>query len=250
MFADIPLAAGQKRRTIMEKTTQRVRNLAIAVAYGRSGRAHRLPERGRTMAGLIYEGFGNYERTISTESESAQQWFNQGMQLMYGFNHDEAIRSFEQAAVPTRRSPMPWWGIAYCNGININDPEMTDERSRSAWEASQKALERIAAASPVEAALIEAVAERYAWPARRRSWPALDHRAMPTRWRRVYEEFPNDPDVAALFAEALMDLQPWDYWTDEGEPRLAEPKSLSASSSGPRDPPAAPGCKPLLDSRH
>ena len=96
---------------------------------------------------LMYEGFGNYERLISTDSESAQAWFNQGMQLMYGFNHDEAIRSFERAAAEDPSNPMPWWAIAYCNGININDPEMNEERSRLAWNASQEALSRLDSAT-------------------------------------------------------------------------------------------------------
>lgn len=73
-----------------------------------------------------YAGFGNYQRPIATESETAQTFFNQGMQLLYGFNHDEAIRSFEKAAQADPTSPMPHWGIAYANGININDPAMTE----------------------------------------------------------------------------------------------------------------------------
>ncbi|MBD3851127.1 MAG: hypothetical protein IFK93_07510 [Acidobacteria bacterium] len=193
-----------------------VRSHAIAVVIAGAvvliGCQKEAPENGA----LIYEGFGNYERKISTDSEAAQQWFNQGMQLMYGFNHDEAIRSFERAAAADPLSPMPWWGIAYCNGMNINDPEMTEERSRIAWEAAQEALARIEAASPVEAALVQAVAQRYAWPA------PEDRGELEQKYadamEAVYEEFPGDPDVAALFAEALMDLQPWDYWNDAGEP--------------------------------
>jgi tetratricopeptide (TPR) repeat protein len=165
----------------------------------------------------IYEGFGNYERAISTRSSSAQQWFNQGMQLMYGFNHDEAIRSFEQAAAADPDAAMPWWAIATCQGININDPEMTEERSRRAWEASQEALTRIESASPVEAALVRAVSQRYAWPSPEDRRP-LDERYADAM-QAVYEEYSTDPDVAALFAEALMNLQPWDYWTDAGAPR-------------------------------
>jgi tetratricopeptide (TPR) repeat protein len=168
------------------------------------------------IGALIYEGFGNYERLISTESESAQQWFNQGMQLMYGFNHDEAIRSFEQAAAADPSSPMPWWGIAYCNGTNINDAEMSEERSRDAWNAAQEALARIDGAPPVEAALARAVVRRYSWPAPE-DRGELDQRYADAM-EAVYWEFPEDPDVAALYAEALMDLQPWDYWTDAGEP--------------------------------
>jgi tetratricopeptide (TPR) repeat protein len=165
----------------------------------------------------IYDGFGNYQRPISTRNATAQQWFDQGMQLTYGFNHDEAIRSFERAADADPETAMPWWGIAYCQGININDPEMTEERSRRAWEASREALERIEAASPVEAALVEAVAERYAWPAPEDRGP-LDQ-AYADAMQAVYEEFPDDPDVASLFAESLMNLQPWDYWADDGEPK-------------------------------
>ncbi|MFT5233715.1 MAG: hypothetical protein ACI9UQ_001754, partial [Candidatus Krumholzibacteriia bacterium] len=80
----------------------------------------------------LYEGFGNYERPITTDSEESQRYFNQGMQLMYGFNHDEAVRSFQQAALLDDKAAMPWWGIAYCRGININDPEMNEERSENA----------------------------------------------------------------------------------------------------------------------
>ena len=149
----------------MKKTTRMVRLIAIAVVTAGGVVWTGCREQAPGNGALIYEGFGNYERKISTESAEAQQWFNQGMQLMYGFNHDEAIRSFEQAAAADSSSSMPWWGIAYCNGMNINDPEMTEDRSRNAWEAAQKGLARIDAASPVEAALVKAVAQRYAWPA-------------------------------------------------------------------------------------
>ncbi len=200
----------------MVDSMKSVRSHAIAVVIAGAvvliGCQKEAPENGA----LIYEGFGNYERKISIDSEAAQQWFNQGMQLMYGFNHDEAIRSFERAAAADPLSPMPWWGIAYCNGMNINDPEMTEERSRIAWEAAQEALARIEAASPVEAALVQAVAQRYAWPAPEDRGELEQNFA--DAMEAVYDEYPGDPDVAALFAEALMDLQPWDYWNDAGEP--------------------------------
>jgi len=200
----------------MVDSMKSVRSHAIAVVIAGAvvlfGCQKEAPDNGA----LIYEGFGNYERPISTDSEAAQQWFNQGMQLMYGFNHDEAIRSFEQAAAADPLSPMPWWGIAYCNGMNINDPEMTEERSRIAWEAAQEALARIEAASAVEAALVQAVAQRYAWPVPEDRGELEQNYA--DAMEAVYDEYPGDPDVAALFAEALMDLQPWDYWNDAGEP--------------------------------
>lgn len=201
----------------MRGTLQTVRYSILSIvslaAVLTTGCQKNAPENGA----LIYEGFGNYQRVISTDVAPAQEWFNQGMQLMYGFNHDEAIRSFEQAAAADPANPMPWWGIAYSLGININDPEMTEERSRLAWEASQEALQRIDGASPVEVALVEAVAQRYAWPAPE-DRSDLDQRYADAM-QSVYEEFPGDPDVAALFAESLMNLQPWDYWTDAGEPK-------------------------------
>jgi len=170
-----------------------------------------------TNGARMYDGFGNYDRTITTDSRSAQQWFDQGMQQMYGFNHDEAIRSFEQAAVMDDTAAMPWWGISYCQGININDPAMTDERSRLAREAADNALERLDDESAVERALVKAVSTRYEYPAPEDRVP-LD-KAYADAMSGVYSSFPNDPDVASLYAESLMNLQPWDYWENDGSPK-------------------------------
>jgi len=165
----------------------------------------------------LYDGFGNYERPIQTDSDSAQTWFNQGMQLLYGFNHDEAIRSFEMAAQKDPDSPMPWWGIAYAHGININDPAMTEERSRLARAAADKAMERIDNGTPAEQALVRAVDARYVYPAPE-DRSELD-RAYAREMGTAYRAFPNDPDVASLYAESMMNLQPWDYWEADGSPK-------------------------------
>src|SRR5690606_2221490 len=153
----------------------------------------------------LYDGFGAYGRAVTTSSPQAQMWFNQGIQLLYGFNHDEAIRSFRRAAEIDPSCAMAYWGIAYASGLHIHDPEMTERQSRQAWEATQQALARLEHASPVEQALIHAVAQRYAWPI-----PAdrshLD-RAYADAMEQVWKQFPNDPDVGALFAESLMNLQ-------------------------------------------
>jgi len=164
-----------------------------------------------------YPGFAGYERAISTDSGAAQRWFDQGMQLLYGFNHDEAIRAFEEASAHDPSAAMPYWGIAYAHGININDPQMTEERSRAAYAAARGAQDRLDGSTPVERALVEAIGARYAWPApedRR----ALDE-AYADAMQAAYKSFPDDPDVASLYAESLMNLQPWDYWTDGGEPK-------------------------------
>ncbi|MBL9119557.1 MAG: hypothetical protein JNL80_06570 [Phycisphaerae bacterium] len=165
----------------------------------------------------LYPGFDGYERTIATDSPEAQRWFNQGMQLLYGFNHDEAIRSFRRSADLDSRSAMGAWGEAYARGLHINNPAMGEEQSRLAFEATRVALSRVDHATPVEQALVRAVAMRYAWPAPKDRAP-LD-RAYATAMSEVYRAFPDDPDVGALYAESLMNLQPWDLWTPEGEPK-------------------------------
>jgi tetratricopeptide (TPR) repeat protein len=165
----------------------------------------------------LYEGFGNYKRPVTTSSPEAQAWFDQGIQLLYGFNHDEAIRSFQKAADIDPDCPMAWWGVAYANGLHINNPVMGEAKSRAAYAAAQEAMKRIDKASPVEQALIRAVDKRYA------AEPPQDRRPLDEAYAAAMEEawkaFPNDPDVGSLFAESLMNLQPWDYWTHDGQPK-------------------------------
>jgi tetratricopeptide (TPR) repeat protein len=164
-----------------------------------------------------YDGFGMYHRGVSTSSAEAQQWFDQGMQLLYGFNHDEAIRSFHEAARLDPSCAMAWWGVAYAAGLHINNPVMSDEANRLAYDAAQKALALQHNATDPERALIRAVAARYAWPA------PPDRRPLDEAYAAGMEEarraYPSDPDIGSLYAEALMDLQPWDYWTPAGEPK-------------------------------
>jgi tetratricopeptide (TPR) repeat protein len=170
-----------------------------------------------TNEARLYAGFDGYQRAITTDSAEAQALFDQGMQLMYGFNHDEAIRSFQAAAALDPASPMPWWGIAYSHGININDPEMGEARSKAAREAADEALKRLETGSSVEKALVQAVSARYEWPAPEDRFP-LDQ-AYAEKMAEVYAAFPEDQDVGVLYAESLMDLQPWDYWDNDGKPR-------------------------------
>lgn len=165
----------------------------------------------------LYQGFGDYHRTITTNSIEAQKWFDQGMQLLYGFNHDEAIRSFHTAAVIDPDAAMPWWGIAYAHGININDPQMTEERSKAAREAADKALSLIEHATLTEAALVNAISARYEYP-HPTDRSKLDQ-AYADAMGEAYAAHPGDADVGAIFADSLMNLQPWDYWDNEGNPK-------------------------------
>jgi tetratricopeptide (TPR) repeat protein len=188
---------------------------------------------------LLYEGMGDHTRTISTNSPEAQAYFNQGLQLTFGFNHDEAIRSFRRAAELDPSAPMPWWGIAYCNGININDPAMNEQRSRDAWDAVQAAQTRSDRASAAERALINALATRYAWPAPE-DRAELD-RAYADAMQTVYEQFPGDADIAAFYAESLLNLQPWDYWTLAGEPKGRAEEIVAVLEGALRVNPVHPG---------
>ncbi len=165
----------------------------------------------------LYEGFGNYTRKVTTTSPEAQKWFDQAMQLLYGFNHDEAIRSFQRAAQIDPDCAMAWWGVAYANGLHINNPAMSEQKSRAAYAAAQEALRRLDNETDVEKALVNAVAKRYAEqpPEGRRPLDEAYAAAMEDAWKA----HSHDPDVGALFAESLMNLQPWDYWTHAGEPK-------------------------------
>lgn len=167
----------------------------------------------------LYEGFGGYTRSVRTSSPEAQVWFDQGIQLLYGFNHDEAIRSFQEAARLDPDCLMAWWGCAYAAGIDINNPNMSKEEGRLAFDAAEEAQRcaKLPGADPTEASLAHAVRARYAWPMpkERRELDEAYAAGMEAAWKA----HSNDPDVGAVYADALMNLQPWDYWTRSGEPK-------------------------------
>jgi tetratricopeptide (TPR) repeat protein len=165
----------------------------------------------------LYEGLGAHARPVATSSPEAQRYFDQGLAFLYAFNHDEAIRSFAHAGALDPGCAMAWWGVAYANGPHINNPVVPEERAKAAWEALSRARAAAAKARPVEQALIEALAARYALPQPEDRKP-LDQ-AYADAMRKVWTAHPKDPDVGALFAEALADLRPWDLWTPEGEPQ-------------------------------
>src|SRR5262249_14909056 len=155
-----------------------------------------------------YPGLSSFTRKITTSSPDAQSYFTQGLCFLYAFNHDEAIRSFEQAAKIDPNCSMAYWGIAIANGPHINNPAVPPEREKAAWEALNNAKKNAAAATAAEKALIAALVKRYANPQPDDRKP-LDE-AYAAAMREVYQRFPDDADVGALFAEALMDLRPWD----------------------------------------
>ncbi len=173
----------------------------------------------------LFNDLGTYQRAISSDSELAGRYFTQGLVLAYGFNHAEALRSFQEASRQDPTCAICAWGEAYVLGPNINKP-MDDADVPAAYAAAQRALSLAAGASPVERALVEAMAARYA-PAPVPDRTHLDL-AYADAMRGVAARFPDDVDVQAIFAEALMDTMPWDYWESPDTPRPATREVLAA----------------------
>jgi tetratricopeptide (TPR) repeat protein len=168
---------------------------------------------------------GEFHRPVTTKIAEAQRWFDQGLVLCFGFDQEVARLSFERAAQADPMCAMAFWGKAYASGPHINNPAMDEEGSRIAHEAAQWALDLSIYATDVERALIIALNQRYAWP------PPADRaeldRAYADAMREVWHAHPNDADIGALFAEALMDLRPWDLWSADGEPRPETPEVIA-----------------------
>lgn len=163
----------------------------------------------------LFDNLGNSHYPISTANPLAQRYFDQGLTLAYGFNHAEAARSFREAARLDPNCAMCYWGVALVLGPNINAP-MEDSAVSQAWQAIQTAIALSPSASEKERAYIQALARRYA-PDPGRDRANLDL-AYADAMREVARRYPDDLEGATLFAEALMDTTPWDYWEGSGEP--------------------------------
>jgi tetratricopeptide (TPR) repeat protein len=186
----------------------------------------------------LYTDLGNHGYAITAASPEVQQYFDQGLRLMWAFNHAEAIRAFNEAARLDPNCAMCYWGVAYSYGPNINAP-MDSASGVAAYEAVQRAQQLTAQATDVERALIDALARRYAAtpPADR----AVLDSAYATAMVDVRRRFPADQEVASLSAEALMDLSPWYYWNADGTPRPATPDIISSLEQVIQDNPNHPG---------
>lgn len=171
-----------------------------------------------------YYDLGHYWRPVSTSSEPAQLWFDRGLVWTYGFNHEEAVRCFERALEYDPACAMAHWGVAYASGPNYNKPwEAFDDDDLGAtvprsFSAAERAQDLVREDRPVERALINALSSRY---------PTAEPSADLSVWndnyaaamRHVYRRHGDDLDVAALFAEALMNRTPWELWNlATGEP--------------------------------
>jgi tetratricopeptide (TPR) repeat protein len=185
----------------------------------------------------LIEGLNNVGLPVTTSSTKAQKYFNQGLALTYGFNHDGAIRSFRAAQVLDPECAMCFWGEAFAHGPNINAP-MAPAANAKAVEAAERAMTLRKKATPLERDLIGAIALRYSNTEADR--PALDLKYA-TAMQRVAADYPDNDDVAVLAAEAIMDTHPWDYWeadrrTPKGEIGIAVKMVEGVLSRNPNHP--------------
>jgi tetratricopeptide (TPR) repeat protein len=165
---------------------------------------------------ILHSGTGPHKRPVVIAEGKARQFFDQGLNFLYAFNHGEAKRSFRTAAKYDPDSAMAWWGIAMANSPHINSMGVSPQEEQEAHEALQKAMLQIERARAVDQALIRAAVTRFQHPqpADRNPLNVAYAEAM----EKVWKEFPNDADVGALYAESRMNLRPWDLWTADGKP--------------------------------
>jgi tetratricopeptide (TPR) repeat protein len=177
--------------------------------------AQHSPMASDTPPATLLSGMGSLHHPISTSNVEAQRFFDQGLTLIYAFNHDEAERSFRRAAELDPQAPMPWWGIAIALGPNYNDPG-NPEKEKAAYDAIQKAKSLSVAGSENERAYIEVLALRYS------SDPNADLKKQAHDYSRgmgdLAKRYPDDPDAATIYAESMMDLRPWGLWKLDGTP--------------------------------
>jgi tetratricopeptide (TPR) repeat protein len=190
----------------------------------------------------LFDGLGAFHRPVTTPSPEAQRYFDQGMRFIWAFNHDEATRSFARAAEIDPKCASCFWGVALTLGPNYNMPLMADARARAGWEALGKARANMAAATPVEQALIEALAKRFDGPTPldpSNSAPLLA--AYVEAMEGVARRFPADMDVLTLLAEGLMNTNPWKLWSADGKPGPGTPAILEALEKVLANDPKHPG---------
>ena len=184
-----------------------------------------------TAGAPLFGGMGDYHRDITTDSEGAQRYFDQGMVLAFGFNHAESIRSFRAAQKLDPDCAMCFWGEALATGPNINVTSkgraiMSDDERHRAFAAINRADSLKTGTSSSEQALISALQTRYNGdPSTERFMLDMAYAAA---MGEVVKAFPDDDDVVAIFAESLMNTMPWDYWSDNGEPKAETVQVIDA----------------------
>src|SRR5258706_3944055 len=163
----------------------------------------------------LLSGLGSWHHATSTKNPEAQRFFDQGFRMIYGFNHEEAVRSFKRAAELDPQMAMAWWGVALALGPNINQ-EVDLAHEEAAYDAEQRALALAKDKPEAERAYIEALAKRYSLD------PKSDLKKLAVNYKDAMAElskkYPDDLDAATLYAESMMDLHPWQLWSADGKP--------------------------------
>lgn len=169
-----------------------------------------------TKPATLMSGLGNLHHPVSTRNPEAQKFFDQGLTLIYAFNHEEAARSFQRAAELDPKLAMAWWGYALAVGPNYNESTIDPARMKAAVEAMQKAQAAMSNASEAERAYIDAMTKRFSLEEK------PDVKKLGTNYstamREVFRQFPDDLDAATLYADSLMNVQPWQLWARDGKP--------------------------------
>jgi tetratricopeptide (TPR) repeat protein len=180
------------------------------------------------VGATLLEGLGSYSMPVTSSAPDVQRWFDQGLAMTYGFNHDAAERSFLKAAELDPDCAMCWWGAALVLGPHVNST-MDPVNNPKAWDRLQRAQAAADNATEKEQAFIKALSARYAAqpPADRRP---LDE-AYASAMRELAAKYPKDVDALALHAEAMMDLQPWDFWDGDGQAKGNTAEILSQLES-------------------
>ena len=191
---------------------------ALTVFSATTDAAEKLP-------GPLFDGLGVLHHPVTTSSKQAQRYFDQGMRLLFGFNHKEAIRSFRSAAHLDPQCAMAHWGTAYASGPHVNKP-MDAGDTANAWAALQLAVATKPKVSVKEQAYITALEKRYE-PEHKDDRLALD-KAFAAAMRELAKHYPDDLDAQTLFAESLMNTMPWDYWTRDRTPKPETEEILTA----------------------
>jgi len=167
------------------------------------------------QAAALTPGIGSHHHPIAATSADAQRYFDQGFDLVFGFNHEEAARSFARASELDPKAAMPYWGVAWALGPNYN-LDVDDARGKQAYDAIAKALALSSAGPDSERAYVEAMAIRFT------ADPKPDRAALARKYadamRDLSRRFPDDLDAATLYAESLMNLRAWKLWSLDGKP--------------------------------
>lgn len=186
--------------------------LACTLPFATSQHAMQAPAK----PAVQLEGLGNHRHPVSTQVAEAQRFFDQGLVLIYAFNHDESAKAFRRAAELDPNLAMAWWGVALALGPNYNLPDVDPVQAKASYDALQKAIQLSATAPEHERAYIQALATRYS------TEPKADPKKLMQDYAKAMaalaDKYPDDLDAATLAAESAMNLRPWQLWTPDGKP--------------------------------